>query len=88
MFIFDESREFAVNSDNIPAMLIREVPRKKEDKDKPVMYEVRAVVVAGADKDGSALCLYSSKSRQDCVNWINGINNKMCKLREGKNGTK
>ena len=88
MFIFDQSRTFAVNSDNIPAMLIREAPKKKDQEDDPIVYEVRAVVVAGADKDGQALCLYSSNSRQDCVSWINGLNNKMCKIREVKNGTK
>ena len=74
MFIFDVEKEMAVNSEYIACMYVKEV---KDDADKT--YSVIAVIKL--DTVPKSLVLYYGKSKQDCINWIVTMNNKIASCR-------
>ena len=69
MFIFDATKQMAINSDNITCMLIKEIT------DGDNKYGVVAAI--DIDVKPKSVCLYYGKTKQDCINWIVNINNKI-----------
>lgn len=74
MFIFNAEKEMAVNSEYIACMYVKEL---KEDADKN--YSVIAIIKL--DVVPKTLVLYYGKSKQDCINWIVNMNNKIASHR-------
>lgn len=70
MFIFDAEKEMAVNSEYIACMYIKEVDNT---------YSVIAVIKL--ETVPKSLVLYYGKSKQDCINWIVTMNNKIASCR-------
>lgn len=83
MFIFNQEKDIAVNSNNVPVMIVKEV---EDPETKASIFVVRAVINATQNAEngkGSVLDIYTASNKLDCVRWINSIN---AKMREVKNG--
>ena len=74
MFIFDAEKEMAINSEYLACMYVKEV---NDNNDKT--YSVIAVIKL--DTVPKSLVLYYGKSKQDCINWIVNMNNKIASCR-------
>ena len=73
MFIFDATKEMAINSDFITCMLIKEL----DSKDKKDNYSYAVIAAIDIDVKPKSLAVYYGKSKQDCINWIVTMNNKI-----------
>ncbi len=73
MFIFDATKQMAINSDRISCMLIKEVTGGE--------HKYGVVAAIDIDVKPNSVCLYYGKTKQDCINWIANINNKIASHR-------